>query len=85
MSHIEYTEKQLELLNEVKSFADRYRYCPTNADLAERFNVNQNSIFERLMALKKHGLVDWVHRSSRTLHVTDKGESVLKLCNQNSI
>lgn len=59
--------KQAETLGHIRTFIDEKGYSPTVAELAALAGVNTNALHERLMALKKKGLIKHTPEISRSV------------------
>ncbi|WP_315807808.1 hypothetical protein [Pseudomonas sp. C9-3] len=59
--------KQAETLGHIRTFIADKGYSPTVAELAALAGVNPNAVHERLMALKKKGLIHHTPEISRSV------------------
>lgn len=63
------TEKQMNVLTHLVDWKAARGYPPTVRELAERMGVNATDVWQKLLRLRREGLVDWVDGKARTLHV----------------
>lgn len=71
------TRRQFATVNFISVFAEKNRYCPTIKELSMQFGISVYAVQTRLIQLRKKGWIDWVEGQSRTVHVTEGGESAL--------
>ena len=70
------TEKQQATLDYIRVFCESEGYSPTIAELCEiNGGVAINTMHERLLSLRKKGLITWLDNQPRTIRVVrEEGE-----------
>ena len=64
------TEKQQATLNHIRVFCESEGYSPTIAELCTLGGVVAiNTMHERLISLRKKGLITWLDNQPRTIRV----------------
>jgi repressor LexA len=72
------TPRQLQLLQAMVTFADRYCYLPTIAELASLLNISRSTVFEHIAELRKKGLLCESKLLARSSKPTPKALKLLK-------
>jgi len=63
------------MLYTIEQFAAKRGVPPSIQDLADYFGVDVNAIHQRLVVLKKKGLVTWTPKRARTLRLVPQPEN----------
>lgn len=77
-THINITPRQLQILHAIATFADRYCYSPTIAELACRLNISRSTVFEQIGELRRKGLLCESPLKARSLKPTPKALKLLR-------
>jgi repressor LexA len=72
------TPRQLQILAAIASFADRYCYLPTIAELAEQLSISRSTVFEHIAELRRKGLLCDSPLKARSFKPTPKALKLLK-------
>ncbi len=76
-AQIDITPRQLQILRAIVTFADRYCYLPTIAELAGRLNISRSTAFEHIAELRRKGLLCESPLKARSLKPTPKAQKLL--------
>lgn len=63
------TEKQLAVLATIAEWVGSRGYPPTVRELADVMDVNVSDVFQKLLRLRRDGIVDWEDGKCRTLRI----------------
>ncbi len=83
-AHTDITPRQLQILRAIVTFADKYCYLPTIAELAGRLNISRSTAFEHIAELRRKGLLCESQLKARSLKPTPRAQRLLKQTNINS-
>jgi len=72
------TPRQLQILRTIVTFADKYCYLPTIAELADRLNISRSTAFEHIAELRRKGLLCDSPLKARSLKPTPRAQRLLK-------
>lgn len=72
------TPRQLQILRAITTFADKYCYLPTIAELAGRLNISRSTAFEHIAELRRKGLLCESLLKARSLKPTPRAQRLLK-------
>ncbi len=67
------TDIQINTVSFIERFSRENGYPPTIREVAKAFEISGPAAFDRLVALKKKGLLDWRDGQSRTIRILKKG------------
>jgi len=74
------TKRDIEALSIISTFLDENRYAITTRELGAAMGVTSSSTtHERIVKLRKMGLLDFNDGERRTIHLTDTGHSALTI------
>ncbi len=68
---MQYTKKQLEIMNFILEYQKANGVSPLLEEIARKFNVSTVTVFEHLSALEKKGAVARKRHSARSIEITD--------------
>jgi len=72
------TPRQLQILKTITTFADKYCYLPTIAEIAEQLNISRSTVFEHTAELRRKDLLCGSPLKARSLKPTHKASRLLK-------
>jgi repressor LexA len=75
---VELTPRQMQILRTIVSFADKFCYLPTIAELADELNISRSTAFEHIAELRRKGLLCDSPLKARSLKPTLKAQRLLK-------
>jgi repressor LexA len=78
------TPRQLQILRAIATFADKYSYLPTIAELADRLSIGRSTAFEHIAELRRKGLLCESQLKARSSRPTPKAQKLLKYTRTNS-
>ena len=70
------TPKQLEALRYIADYQREKGYSPSIRDIADFFGVYSRAAYERVLALRQLGLIDWILKDRRAIRLTDRGREL---------
>lgn len=74
-----FTQKQLEILNFVREYNLKHGYAPTYIEMAKFFNKSTITIFEHLEALERKGAIKRRRHEARSVEIlVDSGKSFME-------
>lgn len=63
------TKKQMAVLSAIAKWVKSRGYPPTVRELADAMEVNVSDVFQKLVRLRRDGVVDWEDGKCRTLRI----------------
>jgi repressor LexA len=72
------TPRQVQALNEITDFQNRFGYSPTIGELADRLSISRTTAFEHIGQLRKKGFISAPQGKARSLTPSSKARKLLR-------
>lgn len=63
------TKKQMAVLSSIAKWVNSRGYPPTFRELAKSMDINVSDVFQKLVRLRRDGVVEWEDGKCRTLRI----------------
>ncbi len=65
------TQRQLQVLDHIKSYVAEHKYPPTMREISEHFGISVKGAYDHVKALERKGFIHLNNHRSRTIEVLD--------------